>query len=240
MKNKQSVSVILPTYNEKQNIRQMIGMLLHYLKNYNAEIIVSDDNSPDGTWKIVQHMSKKNKKIRLIRRFRNKGVGPSIMDGIKRARGKYVVWMDCDLTMPPSLVPKMIELLRDYDVVVGSRYAEDGGDNRSFVRVATSRLINLLANIILNFKIKDYDSGFVAARREVLKKVKFDPKGHGEYCIEFLYKCTKKGYKVNEIGYVFTERKQGESKTSKYIYSVALHGFKYVWRILKVRLSKNR
>lgn len=238
MKNKQSVSVILPTYNEKQNINQMIKLLLHYLKHYKVEIIVSDDNSPDGTWKIVQNISKRNKKIRLIRRFKNKGVGPSIMDGIRKAKGRYVVWMDCDLTMPPSLVPKMVNLLKDYDVVVGSRYAENGRDNRRFVRVATSRLINLLANIILNFKVRDYDSGFVAVRREVLKKVKFDPKGHGEYCIEFLYKCTKNNYKIKEIGYVFTERKQGESKTSRYVYSVALYGIIYILRILKVRFSK--
>jgi dolichol-phosphate mannosyltransferase len=235
-KKRNLVSVILPTYNEKDNIKEMIKQLLFHLKN-NAEIIVSDDNSPDGTWKIVQRLSKKNKSIRLIRRFKNKGVGPSIMDGIKKSNGKYVAWMDCDLTMPPSLVPKMVSLLDDNDVVVGSRYAKGGKDNRSFIRVTTSRLINLFANIVLNFKVKDYDSGFVAARREVLDKVKFNPKGHGEYCIEFLYKCTRKGYKIKEVGYVFTERKLGESKTSQYVYSVFLYGINYIKRIINVRLN---
>ena len=239
MENKNSnidVSVVLPTYNEKQNIKEMIKQLLFYLKN-NVEIIVSDDNSPDGTWKIVETISKKDKRIKLIRRFRNKGVGPSIWDGIKASKGKHIVWMDCDLTMPPSLVPKMISQLKDYDVVVGSRYAKGGKDNRSFIRVLTSRLINWFANIILNFNIKDYDSGFVAVKREVFKKVKFNPKGHGEYCIEFLYKCTREGYRVKEIGYVFTERILGESKTSQYIYSVFLYGIKYIQRILKVRFE---
>lgn len=237
MDKKPSVSVILPTYNEKHNIKQMINQLLHYLKNYDLEIIVSDDNSPDRTWKIVQQMSKRNKKIKLIRRFKNKGVGPSIMEGIRKARGRSIVWMDCDLTMPPSLVPKMIALLKDYDVVIGSRYVEGGKDSRSFVRVMTSRLINWFANIVLNFKIKDYDSGFIAARKEVLDNVKFDSSGHGEYCIEFLYKCTKKGYKIKEIGYVFTERKLGESKTAQYIYSVFVYGIKYIERIIKIRLN---
>ena len=240
MENKNSnidVSVVLPTYNEKQNIKEMIKQLLFYLKN-NVEIIVSDDNSPDGTWKIVETISKKDKRIKLIRRFRNKGVGPSIWDGIKASKGKYIVWMDCDLTMPPSLVPKIISQLKDYDVVVGSRYAKGGKDDRSFIRVLTSRLINWFANIILNFKIKDYDSGFVAVKREVFDKVKFNPQGHGEYCIEFLYKCTKKGYKAKEVGYVFTERKLGESKTSQYIYSVFLYGIQYIKRIIKVRLNR--
>ena len=236
-KSNQLVSVVLPTYNEKQNIKEMIRQLLFYLKD-NVEIIVSDDNSPDGTWKIVQEISKKDKRIKLIRRFKNKGVGPSIWDGIKKAKGKYIAWMDCDLTMPPSLVPKMISLLKDYDVVVGSRYAEGGKDDRSFVRVVTSRLINLFANIILNFKVLDYDSGFVAARKNVIDDVKFNPQGHGEYCIEFLYNCTRKGYNVKEIGYVFTERKLGESKTSQYIYSVFIYGINYIGRIVKIRLSR--
>ena len=241
MENKKAniaVSVVLPTYNEKDNIKEMISQLLHYLKK-DVEIIVSDDNSPDGTWKIVQNIAKSDKRVRLIRRFKDKGVGPSLWDGIKASKGTYVAWMDCDLTMPPSLVPKMVKLLEDYDVVVGSRYVEGGGDDRSLIRVVTSRLINWFANIVLHFNIKDYDSGFVAAKREVFKDVKFNPQGHGEYCIEFLYKCTKKGYKVKEIGYVFTERKLGESKTSQYIYSVFLYGIKYIKRILIIKLKTN-
>ena len=234
--NSPRVSVVLPTYNEKENIVKLIILLLKYLGK-NTELIVSDDNSPDLTWKIVQDL--KIPQVKVIRRFKNKGLGPSIWDGIKIAKGKYIVWMDCDLTMPPSLVPKMVKLLEDYDVVVGSRYVKGGADRRGFVRVITSYAINILANLILNFKVRDYDSGFVAVRKEVFRDIDFEPKGHGEYCIEFLYKCTKKGYKIREIGYVFTERKEGESKTAQYLYSITYHGFKYIGRILKVRFSKD-
>lgn len=227
------VSIVLPTYNEEHNIREMIHQLLKYVKD--CEIIVSDDNSPDLTWKIVEEISKKDNRVSVIRRFKNKGVAPSIMDGILASKGKYIVWMDCDLTMPPSLVPKMIKELENNDVVIGSRYAEGGADDRSFLRVTTSRLINLFANIVLNFKVLDYDSGFIATRREVFDKVSFDPKGHGEYCIEFLYKCTKKDYRIKEVGYVFTERKLGYSKTSAYIYSILMYGFVYIKRIIKIR-----
>ena len=183
--NSPRVSVVLPTYNEKENIVKLIILLLKYLGK-NTELIVSDDNSPDLTWKIVQDL--KIPQVKVIRRFKNKGLGPSIWDGIKIAKGKYIVWMDCDLTMPPSLVPKMVKLLEDYDVVVGSRYVKDGADRRGFVRVITSYAINILANLILNFKVRDYDSGFVAVRKEVFRDIDFEPKGHGEYCIEFLYK----------------------------------------------------
>lgn len=235
---KNFVSVILPTFNEKDNIEEMIGQLVRHLKDYNFEIIVSDDNSPDGTWGIVERLSEKDARVKIIRRFSNKGVAPSIMDGIKSAKGDSIVWMDGDLTMPASLVPKLVEWLKHYDVVVGSRYVEGGGDDRSLVRVITSRLINWLANTILNSKIKDYNSGFIAARREVTDNISFEPRGHGEYCIEFLHKCTRKGCKIKEIGYRFTERKVGQSKTSQYIYSVFIYGIYYIQRIFRARFSK--
>ena len=158
-----NVSVILPTYNESMNIDSMVDSIRKNVKN--AEIIVSDDNSPDKTWEIA----KKIKNVKVIRRLKNKGVGPSIWDGIKIAKGDIIVWMDADLTMPSELIPKMIKALDNYDIVVGSRYVRGGGDKRSFLRVLTSRMINLFANIILNFRVLDYDSGFVAVKKEVFK-----------------------------------------------------------------------
>jgi dolichol-phosphate mannosyltransferase len=236
MERKPRVSVILPTYNEGGNIGGLVSEIRKFLGK-EAEIVVSDDNSPDGTWKIVREMAKTDKNLKLLRRFKNKGVGPAIYDGVMKSKGEYIVWMDADLTMPPSLLPRMVSMLKEYDVVVGSRYAQGGGDKRSVLRVITSIAINRVANLLLNFKVLDYDSGFVAVRREVFEKVRFSPNGHGEYCIEFLYKCTKKGYSVREIGFVFTERKMGESKTSQYLYSIFLHGFKYLKKIIELRLS---
>ena len=157
-----TASIVLPTYNEKENIQELIRQLLKSNPN-DVELIVVDDNSPDMTWQIAEDMGLPQ--VRVIRRFENKGVGPSIWEGIQQSRGKYVVWMDCDLTMPPSLVPQMIKLLGEYDVVVGSRYEAGGKDDRAFVRVITSRIINLFANLVLNFKILDYDSGFIAAQK---------------------------------------------------------------------------
>ncbi|HLC96377.1 MAG TPA: polyprenol monophosphomannose synthase [Candidatus Nanoarchaeia archaeon] len=221
------ISVILPTYNESMNIREMIARIKKSVPD--AEIIVSDDNSPDKTWKV------RGENVHVIRRMFNKGVGPAIWDGIKKAKGNILVWMDADLTMPPELIPRMVKSLQENDIVVGSRYVQGGKDKRSFIRVLTSRMINLFANLVLNFKVRDYDSGFIAAKREVLNTVGFQPKGHGEYCIEFLYKAGCKGYKIKEIGFVFTERKKGESKSAQYLSSILKYGVVYIKKILSLR-----
>lgn len=228
-----SVSVILPTYNESMNIKEMIRKLNKNIKNL-KEIIVIDDNSPDGTAKAASGMPK----TKVIVRKRERGVASAIYTGIKVAKSNIIAWMDCDLSMPPEVLSKMVEQIDGYDVVVGSRYADGGKDQRDFMRVLTSRAINLMANIMLNFKVRDYDSGFVVAKREVFEKVTFNPKGHGEYCIEFLYKCTKKDLKVKEVGFVFKDREKGTSKSNPSVFGFLKFGVQYTGKIIKLRFSK--
>jgi len=228
------VSVILPTYEESMNILQMISKIREFLPD--AEVIVSDDDSPDLTWKVVNDAKLKN--VRVVRRYKNKGVGPSIYDGIKIAKGEIIIWMDADLTMPVELLPKMVSLLSTYDVIVGSRYVKGGADKRSLMRIVTSRMINVFTNIVLNFKVLDYDSGFVATKKEVFDAVGFTPKGHGEYCIEFLYNAGRKGYKIKEVPYIFRERIKGESKSAQYLTSILKYGFIYVMKVLSLRFNR--
>lgn len=142
--------------------------------------------------------------------------------------------------MPPEILSKMISKLNEYDVIVGSRYVKDGKDNRPFFRVITSRIINLIANIVLNFKVKDYDSGFIVTRKEVFEKVRFEPKGHGEYCIEFLYRCTKQGLRIKEIGYVFRDREEGVSKSYESFTGFMKLGLQYFIRIIKLRIEQTK
>ncbi len=227
-----NVSVILPTYNESMNIKDMVRRLNKSIKGL-KEILVVDDNSPDKTGEIASRL----KNVRAIIRKKERGVGSAIYRGIQAAQGNIIVWMDADLSMPPEVIPRMVSALDNNDVAVGSRYIKGGRDKRGPLRVLTSKMINLFANIVLNFKVLDYDSGFVAAKRKVFDRIKYNPKGHGEYCIEFLYKCTRKGFKVKEVPYVFTERKLGESKTAQYITSIAKYGMMYVLRIIKIRFK---
>lgn len=229
---KNSVSVILPTYNEGMNIGEMINGINKNIKNL-KEILIIDDDSPDNTAKIASGM----KKTRVIVRKNERGVGSAIYRGIKLAKGDIIAWMDCDLSMPPEVLARMIGILDKYDVVVGSRYVDGGKDKRDFLRIITSRAVNLMANILLNFKVKDYGSGFIATKRKVLDKVVFNPRGHGEYCIEFLYKCTKKALKIKEVGYVFEDRQKGASKSNESFFKFLKFGLQYTLRIIKLRLS---
>lgn len=227
-------SIILPTYNERDNIGKLIKSILKIVEHL-KEIIVVDDDSPDRTWEIVKKIQRRNKKVRLLRRIGKRGVASAIYDGICLSKGDVILWMDCDFSMPPQLIPKLIESLNDYDVAIGSRYVKGGKDDRKFVRVLTSKIINLFASILLGFKIRDYTTGFVAAKRHVINKVKFLSEGHGEYCIEFLYKCIKKNFRIKEVPYSFTNREKGKSKTSEYVFSILTYGIWYIIRIIKVR-----
>lgn len=230
------ISVILPTYNEKNNIGKLINSILKIIKQP-LEIIVVDDNSPDKTWKIVEKIKKKNNNVKLLRRMDKKGLASALYDGISLSRGNIIVWMDCDFSHPPELIPKLIDSMDSYDIIIASRYVKNGGDERSFIRVLTSRAINLFANVFLTSGIKDYTTGFVATKRNALNKIKFSPRGYGEYCIEFLYESYKNGLKIKEIPYTFYSRKFGKTKTISNIFQLLRHGIIYSLTIFRLKFN---
>ena len=227
-------SIVLPTYNEKDNIIKLINEINNYIRN--SEIIVVDDDSPDLTWKIAQDSNIKN--VKVIRRINNKGLAASIHKGIENTTGDAVIWMDCDLSHPPSLIPKLLESLNENDIAVASRYNYGGKDKRKFIRFITSYIFNLYAKIILGLKIKDTDSGFIAVKKEVFSKVDINPKGYGEYFIEFVYKCQKQGYKIVEVPFIMEDRSIGNSKTGENFLSLLKLGYKYCSEVIKIKLNK--
>lgn len=220
------MSIVLPTYNEAENILPMIQRLSAALAE--PEIIVVDDNSPDRTWEMAEAAG-----ARVIRRTDERGLASALACGIAAARGEIIVWMDCDLSMPPEDALRLLNALRGgADIAVGSRYAPPGRDARPIMRRLTSRLINLFANILLPFKVKDYDSGFIAARRSVFHTIPLSPDGYGDYCIEFLCAAGLSGFNIVEVGYTFTDRSAGRSKTVQGFLSFLYLGMKYIRRIL--------
>ncbi|HLD72456.1 MAG TPA: polyprenol monophosphomannose synthase [Candidatus Nanoarchaeia archaeon] len=229
------VSVVFPTFNEAQNILPLIQRTKAALSAYSKEILVVDDDSPDLTWQIAEEL--KDPEVKVIRRINEKKLASAIQRGIDQSNGKYVLWMDADLSMPPELIPQMLSILKDKDITVGSRYAKGGKDQRPLLRVISSRFINLVTNLVLNFKVLDYDSGFVAARREVLDKIRLSDSGYGEYCIEFLYQAGKKGYSIQEVPFSFIDRRAGQSKTAKTISGLFKFGMLYLKRIFQLRFK---
>jgi len=226
-------SVILATYNERENIQDTIRGIVAHVPG-DVEVIVVDDDSPDQTWKAAADL--KDDRVKIIRRVATRGLASAFNRGIIESRGDIVGWMDADTTMPPSLLPTMIEKLNEFDVAVGSRYAPGGSDNRHRLRVAASRWINGFAGLVLGFGIRDYDSGFVVLRRTAFDRVSIIPTGYGAYFMEFLYACRRKGLSVVEVPYAFTDRTKGVSKTAPSLYRFLRTGMGYVLRILIARL----
>jgi dolichol-phosphate mannosyltransferase len=229
------VSIILATLNERENILELISGIFSALPD-GTEIIVVDDDSTDGTWQEVEKLN--DDRIKLIRRIHTRGLASAINRGIIESRGGIIGWMDCDLCMPPSLLPKMIAHLDENDVVIGSRYVSGGEDNRSQLRVITSRAINRLAGLVLGYGIRDYDSGFIVLKREVLNQVTLLPEGYGAYFIEFIYNCCQKGLKVYEYPYQFHDRTRGESKSMPSLRGFLHTGLGYINQIFMARLKR--
>jgi dolichol-phosphate mannosyltransferase len=228
------VSIVLATYNESENIRDVIPAILASVHDP-VEIIVVDDNSPDQTWKIATDMG--DERVKIIRRMHTRGLASAINRGIIESRGEFIGWLDADMCHPPTLLPSMLETLKGCDVAIGSRYVKDGKDDRDPSRVLTSRLINRMASLVLGHGILDYDSGFILMHRNVLDSVSLIPAGYGAYFIEFIYACCRKGLKVIEIPYTFTERLKGVSKSNVNLIQFGLAGLGYVTRIIKTRFA---
>lgn len=229
------VSVVLPTYNESENIEQMARSVLEAVGDP-IEVIVVDDDSPDQTWRIAAAIDPQ--RVVAIRR-RSRGLASAIARGLLESRGQIIAWMDADLSMPAERLAAMIGRLDQYPVVIGSRYVADGLDDRPAFRVLTSRLINWLARTILGGDVRDMDSGFIAIRREVLDSVTLLPVGYGAYFIDFLHACRMKGLPVLEVPYRLVDRTRGASKSAPNLWKFGLNGLGYLFTILYARLRRH-
>ena len=190
MKIKSDVSVVLPSYNERENIVEAIERISEAVGSRLKEIVIVDDNSPDETWKVVEEYG--HPKVRLIRRMGEKGLASALDDGIQAAEGSIVVWMDCDLGLSPEEIPSLVNQLDNHDVAIASRYVKGGKDPLPFFRVSLSIAINAFCILLLGWGVRDYTSGFAAVKKDVFDKISFSRYGFGEYFIDFAYKAKKK------------------------------------------------
>jgi len=232
------VSVVLPTYNERENIGELIGRTLTSVQQP-VEVIVVDDDSPDGTWQVVQAMAEREPRILLLRRIDERGLTSALMAGIDLAQGEVVAWMDCDLSMPPEVLPALLAATGQADLVAGSRYVRGGRDDgRSLTGRLFSRTINLAASLLLGWQVKDYTSGFMAVRRPVFDRIPLRG-DYGEYCIDLLARAQRLGFTVREVPYHCAPRLRGESKTATSAIGYIKRGWKYVVTILRLRFARH-
>jgi len=226
------LSLIVPTYNESENVSILIPRLVElFQKNkIEFEIIVVDDDSPDGTWRVAKKLAASDERIRVIRRTNKKGLSSAVIDGMGAAKGNALGVIDADMQHDESILPKMLVELKGYDLVVGSRVVEEGGYGEwGFLRRIMSKSATLLAKIFLPIPVGDPMSGFFVLRRELFEEVapKINPRGF-KILLEFLGR--KKGIKAKEVGYVFRTRVHGETKMSSSIihnYIIALYDIRF-------------
>jgi len=233
-----SVSVILPTYNERHNIGPLIEAVLEALPQ--AEVIVVDDDSPDLTWQVVSGKAEDDSRVRLIRRTTERGLTSAIARGIAESRRPVVAWLDCDFAMPPQRLPDLLSpiLAGQADIVIGTRYRPGGRDaGHSLTGRLFSQTINRFASLLLGSEVTDWTSGFVVARREVFRYVPLRG-DYGEYCIDLLCCAQRAGFRVGEVPYVCENRRSGESKTAAHGLGYLRRGWKYVVVILRLFLNR--
>ena len=229
------VSVIIPTFNESENICNVLESIKEHMPKIDIEAIVVDDNSPDGTGKIVEEYVKSMRdiagySISVIHRKAKNGLSSAIIDGLKKSNGDTVVVMDSDLSHPPQIIPKMLETLKQTqcDIVVASRYVTGGAINGwTLKRKLMSKVATKIAKKGLGITSSDPMSGFFAFRRKITDGLKFDAIGY-KILLELLVKT--KGVKVEEIPYTFTNRKLGSSKLDT---STIIDYCKSVWKLYK-------
>ncbi len=257
-----SLSIVIPTYNEAGSIGGLVETIERDVTHPGVEVIVVDDDSPDGTAGVARALGDAHPRLnlRVIVRTADKGLVPSISAGIAAAQGDVVCWLDADGTMPPHYLEQFLARIADgADMVVGSRYAEGGGmkgempeqgktglrhawlntrdSEDDILAILVSRIGNRFANFIIDRRYTDYTSGFYAVRRTVLEQVPL--RGYYlDYCIRFLVETTRRGFKVVEVPVVMVPRTTGQSKTSPDIWTLA----KLTWKclLLTVGLSLKR
>lgn len=192
---KKLISVILPTYNETDNIIPLLKELSNVLKAYTHELIVVDDNSSDGTYLKVKNHARENKNIRCILHAGEPELGGSILEGINNSQGEIIIGMDADLNHNPKLIPILIDQLKNHDIAIASRFIPGGGMRNKF-RYFTSFGFNLLLKLCFAFPILDNTSGFYAiTKRKLLTlNIEFIYQGYGEYHLRLLKQAQKKHF----------------------------------------------
>ena len=209
--------VMIPTYNEKENIADLINEILG-LKIKNLHIVVADDNSPDGTWRIVQKISKNKKNVHLLLRKTKRGRGYAGKDGFiycLKHNADVIIEMDADMSHDPKYIPLMLKELNNADLILGSRQLKGSKETgRSIIRKTITYFANLYIQILLGLKIKDCNSGYRCFKRKVLEKINLNSiESKGPAIVqEVLFKAYLKGFKIKEIPITFVNRTKGKSK----------------------------
>jgi dolichol-phosphate mannosyltransferase len=225
--------VIIPTYNERENLGPITEAVL--AADPRVDILVVDDNSPDGTGQLADELAAKDKRIRVLHREKKQGLGRAYLHAFRWAlaeKYQFVIEMDADFSHDPKYLPRLIDTAQGgADIALGSRYVEGGGTvNWGVGRQILSQGGSLYARTILGVKVRDLTGGFKCFNRRVLETIDLDAVQSSGYAfqIELTYRALKKGFTVREVPIVFEDRRVGQSKMSRKIF---LEAIQMVWKL---------
>lgn len=234
------ITVVVPTYNEKDSLRELVEQIFT-IRITNLDVLVVDDNSPDGTGALADSLSKKYP-LRVIHRKEKQGLGKAYMQAFSEIlalpsgqRPDLIIQMDADLSHNPSDIPRFLERIETCDIVLGSRYVPGGNiENWDMFRRFISRFGNIYAAYILNLPYRDLTGGYKCFRIKVLQTLNLTAVSSIGYNfqIEMTYLANKKGFRICEIPILFTERKTG---VSKFNIGIMLESF---WKVILLRFGK--
>jgi dolichol-phosphate mannosyltransferase len=225
--------VIVPTYNERENIRRLVDTVLR--QDGRLEVLVVDDGSPDGTGQLVAELAAEEPRVHLLERAQKMGLGTAYIAGFRWALERdyrYVLEMDADFSHDPAHLPQFLSAIEDADVVVGSRYQQGRVTviNWPIGRLILSYSANLYARAVTGLPMWDTTAGFKCFRREVLEAIDFSRVRSNGYAfqIEMHFRAWKRNFRIVEIPIVFVDRTEGTSKMSK---SIVREAIWMVWRL---------
>jgi dolichol-phosphate mannosyltransferase len=230
-----AVWVVLPTYNEAENIEAIVAAVREMLPE-SRRVLIVDDSSPDGTGEIADRLAAVNRDVEVLHRPRKEGLGPAYVAGFGRALAEgaeLIMEMDSDFSHDPAFVPRMLDAARNADLVLGSRYVPGGGvTDWGPLRRVISRGGSLYSRAVLGVPINDLTGGFKCFRREVLEAIDLATVTSRGYAfqVEMTYRAIRAGFRVVEVPIVFRERRVGASKMTRGIVAEA------VWRVPLMRL----
>jgi dolichol-phosphate mannosyltransferase len=228
--------LVLPTYNEAENVEPIVAALLDKLPA-SARVLIVDDNSPDGTGAIADRLAAREERVEVLHRPRKEGLGPAYIAGFRRALAGgagLVLEMDADFSHDPAYLPRLLAAAERADLVIGSRYVP-GGDVGDWgaARRAISRGGSAYARLVLGVGVRDMTAGFKCFRREVLEAIDLDSvSSHGyAFQVELTYRAIRAGFSVAEVPIVFRDRRIGNSKMER---SIVLEA---IWRVPLLRFA---
>lgn len=227
------VSVVIPTYNERKNIKRLLRKVSSALTGrFDYEIIVVDDNSPDGTADEVKKVARSTH-ARLLSRKTKAGIGSAYKKGAESSKGDIIITMDADLSHDPSVLPQMVEgILDGNDLVIGSRYVRGGEIERwDSYRRLVSRTANTIAKALLGLRTNDLTTGYRAYTRKALDRIRFQELSSTGYSIlmEAVFRAEKAHLRIKEVPITFYDRKGGSSKLG------IAEQLKYILTVLRLR-----